>query len=965
MERSRGLFWIKGNPGTGKSVLTKFAVREMQKKGTKDIVLFFFIHGQGKPLQHTPLGIFRSLLNTMLEHFPKYLAQLTDVFEDQNKRYGDVEEGRWEWPVDELQEMLSKILTEGTTHQPVTVYIDALDECGEETAKTLLTYFRKQTECEAAQVRICVSSRHYPNLDLNDIPSVSVEERNTDDIIWFTRERLKSLRAVRGCQQIEVEILRKAQGGFQWVLLVTEMMTTGVLNGTRLDVLLRELASCPDTLSDLYAAILDGVAAAEQRQTTKLFEWVLFAERPLSAQELREALATDSDMSYTSILELRRHKSWSDSLDAFERHVKHLSRGLVEFQTRELWELYDPDDEDWDREAQLIHQSVADYLHDEFLNPKNARNIYPTPTGAAHFRISRSCLRYLTLKEVLDGAQSPRTIFSAKFALAPYATRYIFQHIKKVEQEGIIQDDLLSVLQWEPRSGTTRKLSDIWRTLDPDSVHTPLGWPFIGATALHVLAACGSKTACSAILEKSMEEIDCVDADGNTALMVAIREGHPDVASMLVSGNVNITNNEGDTALAIALDEMAREVILRLMEAGAEPQCLGEERALVSLAMNTKNLALLDTLIEKNVNLDGLVFLVLRGQLQQGDQTLKTLVSKLLKVGADTTRVHDLEDEEESDDGDMEMFDNADDDALFVATRSGQTELVNLLLSNGSSADIQNKRGETPLLIATKNNDREIAQTLLRNAPWAVEIEDVYGDSALTRAIKERSFDFMELLVQGGQFSRPSSDLRNYFNLAHPNGMVDMSDFTPDRLNDPSTYVHAVLSWAAEHGHKMIVEFLLSKHDIDADVIDLKGQTPLWLAVKNKQEAIVKLLLATSKVNVNTQDWNARTPIWTALENGDTAIVELLFSTNKANINMKDHSGRTLLGTALGNGYTATAMMELTLGTGAIDIGEGDEQGQTLLLWAVRTGDEAAVKLLLNAGSVDIDTKNRKERTPW
>lgn len=99
----------------------------------------------------------------------------------------------------------------------------------------------------------------------------------------------------------------------------------------------------------------------------KLFQWVLFAERPLSAQELRDALAADQGMSYTSILDLRAHECWSDTLAGFERYVKHISRGMIYFQSRELWEQCVLDGEDSYLEAQLIYQSVADYLLDKFL----------------------------------------------------------------------------------------------------------------------------------------------------------------------------------------------------------------------------------------------------------------------------------------------------------------------------------------------------------------------------------------------------------------------------------------------------------------------------------------------------------------------------------------------------------------------------------------------------------------------
>ena len=357
---------------------------------------------------------------------------------------------RWKWSDRELQEFLFNVLTEGTKYLPIIIFVDALDECGEGPAKSLLAYFKdlaKQVERKEAPVKICLSSRHYPILGLDTIPAIFVEERNDMDIQWYTQERLKDIQPKVKRQLIEKEILLKARGGFQWVFLVTEMVIGRNLAGIRTDQLLEELASCPGTLSELYAATLSGVSEAEKRQMVKLFQWVLFAERPLSAQELREALATDKDMVHTTIAELRKHESWSDTLIDFERHVKHISRGLIEFQTREIWEQYELDGEDSDREAQLIHQSVADYLPDRFLNTAECNQYgLQSQIGAGHFQISRSCLRYLTLREVLEGALLPRGTLSSKFPLAPYATQFLFEHIQKVEREGVLQPDLLSII---------------------------------------------------------------------------------------------------------------------------------------------------------------------------------------------------------------------------------------------------------------------------------------------------------------------------------------------------------------------------------------------------------------------------------------------------------------------------------------------------------------------------------------
>ncbi|KAH8723067.1 ankyrin repeat protein, partial [Phaeosphaeriaceae sp. PMI808] len=538
MKKSRGLFWIKGNPGAGKSVIMKFAVTEMHRRQSGELVLSFFVHGQGTDLQKTPLGIYRTLLNTMLKYFPEYLSQLTKLFEDQEERFGAYTENRWKWIDKELQDFLSVILTKGSKRQPVVIFIDALDECGEGVAKSLLRYFKDLMEVadiEESQVKICVSSRHYPILGIDTIPTTSVEKRNCKDLQLVIQRQLEEIEPDWRRNQIQKAILSKAQGGFQWAILVTNLVIDSNAIGTRVEELHKIITSMPQALDELYTNILSGFTEAEEHMMVKLFQWVLFAERPLSMQELRDALATDQDMTCITISELRRNTSWTETLDQFERHAKHISRGLVEFRTRDLYEQYELDGEESDKEAQFIHQSVADYLLERFFkNIGRHQCDSRSYAGAGHFEVSRSCLRYLALKEVLEATQLPRSTISARFPLVPYATRFVFDHIRKAEQHGISQADLLMLFQWDAQSESLGKVARIWTVFDPNSVHTPLGWPFIGTTALHFLIALGSKSALDACLLERDIDVSRKDSNGDTPLLLATRGSQQDMALALL-----------------------------------------------------------------------------------------------------------------------------------------------------------------------------------------------------------------------------------------------------------------------------------------------------------------------------------------------------------------------------------------------------------------------------------------------
>ncbi|KAJ9136895.1 Ankyrin repeat domain-containing protein 50 [Pleurostoma richardsiae] len=72
LNEHHGFLWIKGNPGTGKSTLMKFATANAHKamKGIRTVISFFF-NARGRDLEKSTLGMYRSILLQLLEQFPE------------------------------------------------------------------------------------------------------------------------------------------------------------------------------------------------------------------------------------------------------------------------------------------------------------------------------------------------------------------------------------------------------------------------------------------------------------------------------------------------------------------------------------------------------------------------------------------------------------------------------------------------------------------------------------------------------------------------------------------------------------------------------------------------------------------------------------------------------------------------------------------------------------------------------
>ncbi|KAJ5802464.1 uncharacterized protein N7503_004914 [Penicillium pulvis] len=853
-----------------------------------------------------------------------------ELFKDREKRFGSYEEDRWAWSEEELQKLLSQILTEGTKVRPVILFIDALDECGQTSARDLLKYFKelmKEVKREGGQVKICFSSRHYPILGHGPIPSILVEKHNTNDIQRIIGDLLKEIEIEEDRKYFESEILSKARGGFQWVVLVCKRAIEENIIGTKREYLHRRFTTVPEALNGLYSIILHDVHGTERQQMVKLFQWILFSERPLSAHELRDALSIEMDME--SGTQLRSHSSWSDTLDRFEVHVRHISKGLVEFRTREIWEQYEPGEEDSDREAQVIHQSVADFLLHNFLGCA-VRDQYSSQSviGAGHFHISRSCLRYITLDGVLEGARRlSRNQLFQKFQLIPYAIRFLFQHIKEVELQNIPQPDLLSLIYWHQKS-RLQEIARFWRVSDPDSVYTPRGWPFVEATALHVLITFGSKSAFDDLLEKDDVEVDGRDIDGNTPLLLAIKERHYYMAVELLNRfiewhlqrnmaagnligygtsiqregcyvvNVDAQNNDDDTPLSIAMEDAAPDVILKLIDAGVNP--------------NTQDRSGQTPLSWAS---------------ERGDQRI---VKLLLERGANPN-----------------ILDSSGRTPLSRASERGHETVVNLLLEQGSNPSILDSSGRTPLSRASERGYKTAVKLLLEQGVNP-DILDGSGRTPLSRASERGHEIVIKLLLEQG---------------ADPNSL-DSSGRRP-------------LSWVLDSGDEKVAKLLL-KRGADPNASDRSGQTPLFWALERGYEKVAKLLLKHG-ADPNIPDSSGRTALSRASARGYERVAKLLLE-HGVDPNTPDSSGRTPLSRALESGYQRAyhnshwtsssyalesghqTVVELLLNEGA-NPKPLDSSGQTPLSYASERGDERVAKLLLEHGA-DPNALDSSSRTP-
>lgn len=157
------------------------------------------LHFKKQYLGFTERSFFNSL--TSYQHSKTSLKSCQNLrlfFRRQHYSGGLPEESR-QWETSQLahdfQFALGEVLKE---ERPVYLYVDALNECGEDDARHLVETFERMTRIfRGKSLHICFSSRHYPLLMLSDVDQICVEDHNQGDIKEYVRPLIRPFLARR------------------------------------------------------------------------------------------------------------------------------------------------------------------------------------------------------------------------------------------------------------------------------------------------------------------------------------------------------------------------------------------------------------------------------------------------------------------------------------------------------------------------------------------------------------------------------------------------------------------------------------------------------------------------------------------------------------------------------------------------------------------------------------------------
>ena len=386
----------------------------------------------------------------------------------------------------------------------------------------------------------------------------------------------------------------------------------------------------------------------------------------------------------------------------------------------------------------------------------------------------------------------------------------------------------------------------------------------------------------------------------NTSLMAATIDGDLDLVQQAIEAGANLDRydwNLGYAPLGMAIDRGHPEVVQCLLTAGANPHNGSTSTTALGLAAERGESEIVQMLLPRGIDVNA-------------------------PVGRDGWT------------------------ALLSAIANGHRAVVQLLVTAGANVNAWS-RGETPILLAAKCEEREIYQYLYPLVNTAIRLcADRDGEQLLQATRKRRIREqnrpvekFIEMATMG--------------NIDEVNRAIEVGI----EIDELGAKGHTALMAAAYHGHRSIVNILLSAGAdpnllSDDDGLGAAGMTALMLAAgsffASNRHQIVKLLIAGG-ADVNQRGAGGKTAIFYAAlaGSGYADCVEVAIA-NGADLNLQDDRGHTVLSAvAAAENY---GMFNLLMQAGASTAGLESIQ----LIQAAGAGNAERVKSLL-ATNVNLD----------
>ncbi len=480
---------------------------------------------------------------------------------------------------------------------------------------------------------------------------------------------------------------------------------------------------------------------------------------------------------------------------------------------------------------------------------------------------------------------------------------------------------------------------------------------------LHIVAQDNLLESAKWLVSKKLNVND-IDTDGNTALILAARAGATQTVRALLSYNANadIKNKEGRIALQEALKYNKKDTYVLLRDATKNYTNIDENRkSIIYDAIDSQNIdlvkdvvKLLGNSIDKNIlfysntYIDSSVLKFIGGNLDLNvtDNKGRTPLFYLIKNGALNSNsftfaiekganVNHLDDQ-----GNnvllaliQEIIDTPEEEKEKIKSL---IDMIPWLIDENVDSNRCNKNGDNALMLATKHNHLKVVEKLLDYEVDPNFINDKNETALAHAAIKGKSYiDIVSILLDYG--ARP--------NISDENGKTVI-----EKLLEIELYLR--------NGKKLKMK---ARQNIDEN---------------ENYKSVLEEILLNGEVNLTMLNSEGNPYFFDAVENGNIDMVKMLVKYG-ADINQKNKDGYNIIYYYMSKNISFRKiadqqnyliMLRNIISLGA-DVNSRDDFGGITLHKAILDNDIQTIKVLINAGAdinaVDNKGRNMVHNTMW
>jgi ankyrin repeat protein len=671
-------------------------------------------------------------------------------------------------------EKLLELLFQSFSSNTKTYFVlDGLDECDVQEKETLWEAI--STVQKRLKIMVCSSFRQEPNNGLRSVTNqlsairvVPLPDENPD-IESFIAADLKrcldkSLLTI-GDSALEVEIQnalsKGAQGMFLWVALQIQSLCS-----MKTDRAIREaLADLPKDLSETFARILRKSGSSDPSLQARTLQVVLAAQRPLTTDELREALSVtpgnadwDPSQMLNNIYSALACCGCVLMVDEEELTVRIIHHSVKQYMLNGLGGVKHVSFS-FEQAQNLLADILVTYLGYGVFGTEISRvvarpilaqsapsmiiqaTLGDTLHHAMEFLIPKRQSALDISKTVAEAHSSFKPKPEIAFRFYTYAKTHWQDHILCVSEH---EDSIFKLSSKLIRSRASdlanmdsKNRARLQRAVDNESPGniallvyavgmSPNKIYRNGYTPLMIAARDGHKRTVEVLLSVGKVDISAKCGSRRTSLSLAALGGHKDTVEVLLSvgkAEVDTKDDNGYTPLMLATSmghKNTVEVLLSIGKADVDAMDDGGYTPLLLAALDgyTDIVEVLLSVGKAEVNAKDnngrtpLSLAAIEGH--------KDTVEVLLSVGK----------------AEVDAKSGAGVTPLMLATGSGYRDVVEVLLAAGADVGAKNDVGETPLMLATKRGHRDIVEMLL-GAGADAHAKDNRGWTALSTERKD------------------------------------------------------------------------------------------------------------------------------------------------------------------------------------------------------------------------------------